>query len=246
MVWYILLDSSSIFYSGQRFELDTSSQRPFDKMLLSTDMLAKSFYSAILADLGSNGSNILTDEAALRYYTGRFKDIHSTLVSSGPATDSYDALKAGPGKPKITPSTIYTTYLCQTPKRKLTTALIVAVLLADLVLLRALWSILSLGTVHYVKSKDPRGELRVEPLLYMNMLTNTQRMTACDAFIMRLSHLKTERMSHSRLQLSRKSSYGIGRVIIKTPLLILSLRFAIELRMLFSVRKHRMSYHDTF
>jgi hypothetical protein len=62
------------------------------------------------------------------------------------------------GKAEVTPSTIFTTYLCQTPERKLTTALVVLVLLADLVLLRALWSIMTFVTVHIVNARDPKGK----------------------------------------------------------------------------------------
>jgi hypothetical protein len=127
-------------------------------MLYSATTLAKSFYSAISADLGSNKPNILTDEAALQKYTSNYSTIDFNLVSAGPAYDSYDALKPVLGKPQITPSTIFTTYLCQTPERKLTTALVISVLLADLVLLRALWSIMTLVAVYFVKARDAKGE----------------------------------------------------------------------------------------
>jgi hypothetical protein len=94
-------------------------------MFFSNDALAKSFYSAVLADLGSNKSTVLTDDTALKLFTSRFPGISSDLVASGSATDSYIALQGGPGKPKISPSTILMTYLSQTPECKLTTALIV-------------------------------------------------------------------------------------------------------------------------
>jgi hypothetical protein len=127
-------------------------------MLYSADTLAKSFYSAVYADLGRvNGSNILTNEDILQKLTSNYSNIAFNKVSAGPATDSYEALKETTGKPVLTPSTIFTTYLCQIPERKLTTTLIVSVLLANLVLLRALWTIISFVAVHVTEAQDAKG-----------------------------------------------------------------------------------------
>jgi hypothetical protein len=162
IIWYFLQDSGRIYYSGEKpVEIDPSFTSPLDQMLYSADTLAKSFYSAISADLGIvNASNVLTNEATLQKFTGNYSNIKFVLVSAGPASDSYDTLKAVTGKPEVTPSTIFTTYLCQTPERKLTTALIVSVLLANLVLLRALWSIMTFVAVHIVNARDPKGMFR--------------------------------------------------------------------------------------
>jgi hypothetical protein len=70
------------------------------------------------------------------------------------------------GKPHITPSTIFTTYLCQTPERKLTTALIISVLLANLVLLRALWTIVTMVATYLAKANDPKGMLKLQTSLH--------------------------------------------------------------------------------
>ena len=161
--WYFLQDSGSIYYSGQEYvSVDPMATSPLDQMLYSSDLLARSFYSAVLTDLGKvDGANILTDEVALQYFTRNYNNVTFLLLSAGPATDSYDALKASTGKPQVTPSTIFTTYLCQTPARKLTAALIVSVLLADLVLLGTLWSIMTFIAVYIVNARDPKGKYTV-------------------------------------------------------------------------------------
>jgi hypothetical protein len=134
-------------------------------MLRSVDTLAKAFYSAISADLGSSRSTILTDEATLQRYTSNYSNIIFDLVAAGPANNSYDNLKMI-GKPHITPSTIFTTYLCQTPERKLTTALIISVLLTNLVLLRALWTIVTMVATYLAKANDPKGMLKLQTSLH--------------------------------------------------------------------------------
>jgi glutamine phosphoribosylpyrophosphate amidotransferase len=142
-------------------EIDASFTSPLDQMLCAPDTLAKSFYSAISADMGMvTASNTLTNEATLQSFTRNYSDVEFNLVSAGPASDSYENLKAVTGKSEVAPSTIFTSYLCRTPERKLTTALIVSVLLANLVLLRALWSIMTFVAVHVVASRDPNGVFR--------------------------------------------------------------------------------------
>jgi hypothetical protein len=139
--------------------IDANAKTPLNQMLYSTDALAKSFYSAISADLGRiNKPNILTNETTLQHFTSNYSSIVFGLLSAGPATASYDAMKAVTGKPQITSSTIFATYLCQTPKPKLTSALLISVLLANLVLLRALWSILNIFATYLAKAKNLKGE----------------------------------------------------------------------------------------
>jgi len=141
-------------------------------MLVSADSLAKAFHSAISADLGVvNGSNILTDPKSLQQFTSNYGSIDFDHVAAGPATDSYDALKAVTGEPKVMESTIFTTYLCQTPERKLTTALVISVLLANLVLLRALWSAVTLVATKIVDARDPKGKFLPPGISRILMLT---------------------------------------------------------------------------
>lgn len=141
-------------------KVDPAAVSPLDQMIYSADSLAKSFYSAISADLGmADKPNVLTDEKTLQNFTQNYGKVPFVLISAGPANNNYNALKAVTGKPQInSSSTIFTTYLCQTPKRKLTTALLVSVVLANLVLLRALWSVMTIVAVYYVNARDPKGE----------------------------------------------------------------------------------------
>lgn len=141
-------------------------------MLFSADTLAKSFYSAISVDLGIvDGSNVLPNEALLQQYTSNYSAVDFGMMVAGPATASYNELKAKTGKPEVTQSTIFTTYLCQTPTRKLAISLVVSVLLANLVLLRALWTILTLIAGYFVEARDPKGEFIVL-LCFSGILTN--------------------------------------------------------------------------
>lgn len=162
-----------IFYSGEEYTpVSPSSTLPLDQMLYSADLLARSFYSAVSADLGRvHDLSVLTDEIALQQFTQNYSNIEFGLIAAGPASDSYENLKTRTGKPEVTPSTIFTTYLCQTPVRKLTTALIVSVLLADLVLLRALWSIITLVAVYIVNARDPKGKCAVLHIFKGSILT---------------------------------------------------------------------------
>lgn len=65
----------------------------------------------------------------------------SPIETSG--IQSYNELKDVTGPLTITPSTIYAEYLCQVPQRKPMGPLIVAIVVADLVFLQALWNILT-------------------------------------------------------------------------------------------------------
>lgn len=130
-------------------------------MLNACDLLAKSFCSAVATDIGrTHDPNILTDDSVLQTVTSNHREIAKTFrrVAAGPATDSCDALKSTIGQSEVTPSTIFTSYLCQMPEKKLISALAVSVLLANLVLLRAQCSIVTMAATYVVNLKDPKGE----------------------------------------------------------------------------------------
>ncbi|KAF2855447.1 hypothetical protein T440DRAFT_385704 [Plenodomus tracheiphilus IPT5] len=171
-LWYILKDNYQIFW-GEVYGSDISltPKSPVDAMWQSADTLAKAFYSAISADLGIvGGSNVLTNETTLEAFTKDYSSVEFNLVSAGPASASYDALKHRTGKPEITQSTIFTTYLCQTPVRKLATSLVVSVLLANLVLLRGLWTLVTLTAGYFVEARDPKGWLLTGRYLASDLL----------------------------------------------------------------------------
>ena len=121
------------------------------------DGFAKSLYSTVMLDLGqTNGSNILTDPDALRYYLAAPFDANS----SSDGVDSYNISFIG--QPPVLASaayntlsitgnrtghlgqktaTIYLEYVCQVPRMKGAGSLVVSVLVNDLVFLQTLWMI---------------------------------------------------------------------------------------------------------
>ncbi|KAL6153593.1 hypothetical protein ACJQWK_11598 [Exserohilum turcicum] len=124
------------------------------------DRYGKSFYSTVLADLGQqNSPNILSPSSkdVLGEYTASLDNfpIGSNAVL-GPATSSYNgmSIQANAGSLEITPSTIHSQYLCQIPERKPWPHLIVAIILADLVFLRVVWTLMNLLATWWVVKHD--------------------------------------------------------------------------------------------
>jgi hypothetical protein len=102
------------------------------------DRYGKSFYSTVLADLGqARGPNLLLSNSTdlLQVYTD--------------ATSRSDL-----GSLQITPSTLYSQYLCQIPVRKPWSELIVAIIVADLVFLRLLWTVFNILATWWVERRD--------------------------------------------------------------------------------------------
>lgn len=122
------------------------------------DTFAKAFYSAVLADLGQNSTvNIVADAALLQKFTSDFETmtgVETQWLKAGPARKSYDELRDTVGPLIITPSTIYAQYFCQVPELKSGGSLFVAVLVADLVFLQALWKILTWSTFMWLDHRD--------------------------------------------------------------------------------------------
>lgn len=143
---------------------DTTAENYLDawpQIFPQADQYSKVFYSSILADLGNPGSeNVLTDPVLLGNWTSDFKPLSKedwTWEYMGPAFSPYDP-QADPGSPlNITPSTIYAEYFCQKPVRKPAGALIVAIFIADLVFLSALWRVLSWGTTAWVEQSHSQS-----------------------------------------------------------------------------------------
>ncbi|EXM17867.1 hypothetical protein FoTM2_015243 [Fusarium oxysporum f. sp. vasinfectum] len=134
--------------------LDESDTYP--NIWIKADSLAKAAYSTILVDLGQEAapkSNILTDTKLLTRYTANFSTARMANLRSGPANDSYSALKKTTGRLGITPSVIATTYICQVPRLKPAGNLIVAIIVADLVLLQAVWQLYKLSAEFYLSKK---------------------------------------------------------------------------------------------
>ncbi|KAK7757557.1 hypothetical protein SLS62_000572 [Diatrype stigma] len=124
------------------------------------DQYGKAYYSTILADLGqSNGPNLLLPEyeATLSKYSETIETLkHILNAEMGPAKHSYTRAKAlnETGPLAILPSTIYSQYLCQVAQLKPPLSLTVAILVADLVFLRALWSLTTAAVTWMVERND--------------------------------------------------------------------------------------------
>lgn len=134
-------------------------QEAYPNIWMYMDRLAKSAYSTILLDLGQNSTspNILTNATALQFYTELFSDLPFIAnAHPGPATEEYSTLKTATGQLGTTPSVISTEYLCQVPQRKAAGTLFISVLVADLVLLQALWRLFKLGTEYIFLRKIPK------------------------------------------------------------------------------------------
>ena len=129
------------------------------------DLYSKIFYSCILADLGNSAAeNILTESELLKNYTKDFKeptnaydqnDPHADYM--GPAFKRYDELVSSTGPLTINDSTIYAEYFCQVPQRKPIGSLIVAIIVADLVFLQALWKVLNWTTATWLEHSDSQS-----------------------------------------------------------------------------------------
>lgn len=129
-----------------------SSQGPNRSIWPLADALAKSFLSTILVDLGqghvSAYPNLLTNATALQHLTSPFPTILSNLANArpGPAQQDFNTLQSSTGPLHTTPSVIFTKYICQVPKRKSAANVVIAVLIADLVFMQALWKVLCWAT----------------------------------------------------------------------------------------------------
>jgi hypothetical protein len=106
------------------------------------------FYETIMADLGQDSLNVLSNGELLELYSSNITSIKTNPKSGGYllsrmsslAREPYTAKTASQWDLGISGSTLSGTYLCQIPRLKSTGTLIWSVLIANLVLLKALWS----------------------------------------------------------------------------------------------------------
>ncbi|KAI0889342.1 uncharacterized protein GGS22DRAFT_177860 [Annulohypoxylon maeteangense] len=129
----------------------------YPNIWIEADTLAKSTYSTVLTDLGQAAavSNILSDESLLTYFTSNFSRIKMANFKAGPGNASFDSLKATTGPLSVIPSVIATTYLCQVPELKSAGNLILAIIVADLVLLQSMWQLYKIVAEWYLGRRQP-------------------------------------------------------------------------------------------
>ena len=136
-----------------------TSAYPFSSIWIPADSISKALYYTVLADLGQANSsypNLLTDPELLEYFNQNFTSIVQSIaqgvrpygenvgLDAGLATVPYVRHNSSQYQLNIHPSTLATNYLCQVPQLKAMSSLIVAVLIADLVLLQTIWRVFKL------------------------------------------------------------------------------------------------------
>lgn len=132
------------------------------------DRLGKALLSAARIDLGQPEalyaeSSMIADLDSLRFWTKNFSTIKNQSAGRvrGIGEDLYDYdtaqhnPKTATGELRFSPSVISATYLCQKPHLRSPTNIFVSILVADLVLLRAAWSIYNLVVGYFLKSRHP-------------------------------------------------------------------------------------------
>lgn len=122
-------------------DLDRKGEYP--NIWIPANNLAKAAYAMVLADLGQNPKEptMLTDVELLRSFTSSIASAQefSSNAKPGPATQSYD--KTATGTLSVTSSVISAQYLCQVPRMRSTSSLLLAVLVANLVFLQTAWQL---------------------------------------------------------------------------------------------------------
>ncbi|PSN58768.1 hypothetical protein BS50DRAFT_368049 [Corynespora cassiicola Philippines] len=145
------------------WDCDSNERYPynlFHDIGLDAGMLAKAFYSTVMADLGQASVNVLDNRDLLEYFTESFsyfstfiKTVNIGNLAKGP----YASANASRWNLVISPSVLSTTYLCQVPQLKSTGSLIFSVLIANLVLLQALWKFFNFFASFFMLRKYPEA-----------------------------------------------------------------------------------------
>jgi hypothetical protein len=124
---------------------DLEDQAIWPNIWIDADTFAKVFYSVILADLGqqNNPSSLFAKSSSLAEFSKIInnQEVETRFLKAGPARAPYQ--ENNNDNLTITPSVVFTEYLCQTPTLKSPGSLIISVLIADLVFLNAAWMLLN-------------------------------------------------------------------------------------------------------
>ncbi|KAH8884147.1 hypothetical protein GQ53DRAFT_830071 [Thozetella sp. PMI_491] len=145
--FFIAIKSGAVVAVGPTDPLFANLSTPFRR-------LATSMQATIMADLGQNGSNLLTDPKLLQNYTADFgfHDNKNSTAGDGSYFNLTDQGVTGPLG--VNASAFYAQYLCQVPRLKPAGSLVASVLLANLVYLAAAWRLLNWGAVTWLERQD--------------------------------------------------------------------------------------------
>lgn len=141
--WLMPLNSTGISHANNycdshiisELAQGSTEEKPFPSIWGPLSWLGKAMWFTILADLGRDDEllpNMLSHPSVL-----------------GNITETI-GLPVGLHDSGITPSVLATTYMCQIPRLKSTAALIISVLVADLVLLQAIWKLFVLAVNYFL------------------------------------------------------------------------------------------------
>jgi hypothetical protein len=141
------------------------------------DALAKIFRDVIMVDMGQAspgneedrlvGNNLLTNTSYLEFFTKNFTQMSDTLKQAGSGwfqlsddpdlqTAPFTSADKSRYQLGISPSTLGMSYICQVPQLKPSGALFFSVLVADLVIVQALWKLFQLVTDYFLMRKYPK------------------------------------------------------------------------------------------
>ncbi|KAK4494247.1 hypothetical protein PRZ48_014545 [Zasmidium cellare] len=168
-IWVI--PRANISFLANRSNIDTT----FPTAWIPADYLAKGLFYTVLTDLGQpdpNDTNIFANPDLLAYFA-------STL--------------------RIDPSVLATEYLCQVPQLKPTGSLIIAVLIADIVLLKTIWQLYKLGVDWMLQNKHPDMKLCEGCLVGHGQVDDS---SAAESEIKAQSH----RGDYQKIQVSERST----------------------------------------
>lgn len=122
---------------------------------------ATRFYSTILADMGqAKGKTVLTDAELIQQYVLEGYDVASIIGINATvftAQQAFHQAMAKTGPLSISNSTFNSQYICQVPHHRSFGSMVIAVLVADIVFLQALYQILTLATTWYLERTDKRS-----------------------------------------------------------------------------------------
>lgn len=130
----------------------------------SVNILSKTTYFAMLADLGRNnnsGPNMLADPALLAHLSSDLTTVNTTTqhfrvwLPADLEEQSFDIAQAGQWDLGVSPAVFITTYICQKPRLKSFGTLFFGILIADLVFLQAIWFVFRLVVDTFWVEKRP-------------------------------------------------------------------------------------------
>ncbi|ROW07258.1 hypothetical protein VMCG_03807 [Cytospora schulzeri] len=144
----------------------TTHQKPVPSVWQPMSVLGKGMWFTVLADMGRDDDampNMLSHPDLLESLTANMSVVNETITSAWAWSLRRKVTSLAPfvasqsttnnTELQIYPSVLETNYICQVPKLKTTGTLIVSILVADLVLLQAIWKIYVLSVDRFFISK---------------------------------------------------------------------------------------------